>query len=110
MISGVAGKDAEGYEVRTRLLVDGKYVPVTINGVEATGLLDATKSVLTKHAKPEFLPFVRIEPPTSAENHVKFKAAIRPDDSGTEQPEHQVRDEFGNGRARAVLRGLPPLR
>jgi hypothetical protein len=154
VISGVAGNDAEGYEVRTRLLVDGKYMPVTINGVEATGLLDAatiktlletgqsniadftvnekvflraaesinrtlhtgginkndrarvmaalllalvdsstlnvdedlpvliddinsrTKSVLTKHAKPEFLPFVRIEPPTSAENHVKFKAAI----------------------------------
>src|SRR4051812_29941513 len=40
LISGVAGNDSTGYEVRTRLLVQGRYVPVTINGREATGLLD----------------------------------------------------------------------
>lgn len=39
LITGVAGNDNTGFEVRTRLLVDGSYVPVTINGREATGLL-----------------------------------------------------------------------
>jgi type I restriction enzyme M protein len=154
VISGVAGNDSTGYEVRTRLLVGGEYKPVTINGCEATGLLDPktieillssgnpdiadlvidetvfltaaesinralhigginkndrakvmaalllsmldnndpdvesdllvliddintrTKSVLRKHGKVEFHPFVKIETPTSHENHVKFKAAI----------------------------------
>lgn len=41
LISGVAGNDASGYEVRTRILIGDKYVPVTINGSEATGFLDA---------------------------------------------------------------------
>lgn len=154
LITGVAGNEATGYEVRTRLKVKGVYQPVTINGVEATGLLDAktvrqliesgnpniadftvnegvflksaeninrtlhtgginkndrarvmaalllslldatpvdvdndlpvliedinsrTKAVLRKHGKLEFFPFVRIEPPTSSENHVKYKAAV----------------------------------
>jgi hypothetical protein len=154
LISGVAGNDTTGYEVRTKMLVSGQYKPVTINGVEATGLLDAkaidillstgspdiadltidevvflrdaerinralhmgginkndrarvmaalllalleksgpdvdsdllvliddintrTKSALRKHGKVEFHPFVKIEPPTSHENHVKFKAAL----------------------------------
>jgi type I restriction enzyme M protein len=154
LISGVAGNDSTGYEVRTKLLVAGEYKSVTINGREATGLLDPktidlllttgnpdiadlvidesiflnaaesinralhigginkndrakvmaalllamleksdpdvesdllvliddintrTKSVLRKHGKVEFHPFVKIEPPTSYENHVKFKAAL----------------------------------
>ncbi len=40
IISGVAGNEGTGYEIRTRLLVNGSYRPVTINGAEATGLLD----------------------------------------------------------------------
>lgn len=154
LISGVAGNDTTGYEVRTKMLVAGEYKPVTINDVEATGLLDPkavdillstgspniaeltidesvflrsaenvnralhmgginkndrarvmaallltlleksdpdvdsdllvliddintrTKSALRKHGKVEFHPFVKIEPPTSHENHVKFKAAL----------------------------------
>ncbi|WP_080419366.1 class I SAM-dependent DNA methyltransferase [Burkholderia ubonensis] len=154
LISGVAGNDSSGYEVRTKLLVKGRYETVTINGVEATGLLDPktvnlllstnnpeiadyqvnealflkaaeqinatlhngginkndrsrvmaalllalvgsssldldgdltvligdinnrTENVLKKHGKKEFHPFVRIEPPTNAENHVKYKNAI----------------------------------
>ncbi|MBL7486450.1 hypothetical protein, partial [Escherichia coli] len=40
LISGVAGNDESGYEVRTKMLVRGRYESVTINGVEATGLLD----------------------------------------------------------------------
>jgi hypothetical protein len=40
LITGVAGNDSTGYEVRTRLLVGNAYEPVTINGREATGLLD----------------------------------------------------------------------
>jgi type I restriction enzyme M protein len=154
LISGVAGNDATGYEVRTRLLVNNKYVPVIINGQEATGLLDPTsvetllstgkpeiadltideliflkaaerinrtlhvgginkndrarvmaalllaiveepgpnvesdllvliddinartRAVLRKHGKLEFHPFMQIQPPSSAENHVKYRAAI----------------------------------
>jgi type I restriction enzyme M protein len=154
LITGVAGNDSTLYEVRTRLLVNGEYKPVTINGKEATGLLDPktvavllssgnpdipelvidegvflraaeqinralhfgginkndrarvmaalllsmlersdpdvnsdlllliedinsrTKIALRKHGKLEFHPFVKIEPPTSLENHVKYKAAI----------------------------------
>jgi hypothetical protein len=153
LISGVAGNDSTGYEVRTHLLVRGRYERVTINGSEATGLLDKkavqllldtgnpdiadlvidetlfikeaeqinrtlhvgginkndrarvmaalllallegtpdmesdlpvlisdintrTDAVLRKHGKREFSPFVRIEPPTNPENHVKFKTAI----------------------------------
>ena len=154
LISGVAGNDATGYEVRTRLLVNGKYEPVTINSREATSLLDRktvqalvasgnpniadlvidetvflraaesvnktlhlgsinkndrarvmaalllalldgsgpdveaelpvligdinsrTGDILRKHWKKEFHPFVKIEPPTNPENHVKYKAAL----------------------------------
>lgn len=35
-----------------------------------------THDLLKRHGKVEFHPFVRIEPPTNAENHVKFKAAL----------------------------------
>ncbi len=154
LISGVAGNDATGYEVRTHLLVKGKYRPVIINGTEATGLLDPktaeillasgnpiiadlaidellflrtaerinrtlhigginkndrakimaalllaiveepgpqveselpvliddintrTKAVLRKHGKLEFHPFILIQPPSNAENHVKYRSAI----------------------------------
>lgn len=154
LISGVAGNDSTGYEIRTKLLVGSRYKLVTINGVEATGFLDRktieallesgkpaiadlvidevtflkaaerinrilhdgginkndrakvmaalllallhdtvpsvdsdlpvliedinsrTKSVLNKHGKRDFQPFVHIQPPTNAENHVKYKAAI----------------------------------
>lgn len=40
MITGVAGNDYTGYEIRTRLLVQGAYEPVEINGCEATGFID----------------------------------------------------------------------
>ena len=153
LITGVAGNDTTGYEVRTSLRVGDKYVPVEINGHPVTGFLDPasvakllesgspdltdqpinetvflraaerinkslhigginkndrarvmaalllalirnppdldsdlpvliddinarTKSVLRQHGKEEFHPFVTIVPPTNAENHVKFKAAI----------------------------------
>ena len=154
LITGVAGNNETGYEVRTRLLVKGKYHPVIINGTEATGFFDPktamtlvgsgnpviadlaidelvflrsaerinrtlhigginkndrarvmaalllaileepgpnvesellvliddinarTKAVLRKSAKPEFHPFVVIQPPSNAENHVKYRAAI----------------------------------
>jgi type I restriction enzyme M protein len=154
LITGVAGNDSTGYEVRTRLLVGSRYEPVTINGREATGLLDPqvvqqlldsgdpaiadvpineelflksaerinrtlhmgginkndrarvmaalllslledpgpsveselavligdinnrTRSVLDKHGKVEFHPFVVITPPTNSDNHVKFRKAI----------------------------------
>jgi type I restriction enzyme M protein len=154
LISGVAGNDTSGYEVRTRLFVKGKYLPVIINGKEATGLLDPktaellltsgnpiiadltidellflkaaeainrtlhigginkndrarvmaalllailekpgpsveaelpvliddintrTKAVLRKNGKLEFHPFIVIQPPSNAENHLKYRAAI----------------------------------
>ncbi len=40
LITGIAGNDYTGYEIRTRLLVAGRYEPVEINGCEATGFLD----------------------------------------------------------------------
>jgi type I restriction enzyme M protein len=40
LITGVAGNDATGYEVRTRMLDRGRYREVTINGRAATGLPD----------------------------------------------------------------------
>lgn len=154
LITGIAGNDTTGYEVRTLLKVKNKYQPVKINDVVATGLLDVatvqrlldsgnpnladfvvneklflktaervnrtlhqgginkndraqvmaalllallegtpvnvdgdllvlisdintrTQSILGKHGKKEFQPFVKIEPPTSDENHVKYKTAI----------------------------------
>jgi len=154
LITGVAGNDTTGYEVRTLLLVKGKYEPVVINGAEATGFPDPktvetllktgqpiiadfavdesvfikaaerinrtlhvgginkndrarvmaalllailenpgpnvesellvliddintrTKAVLRKSSKPEFHPFVVIQPPSNAENHVKYRTAI----------------------------------
>jgi type I restriction enzyme M protein len=153
-ITGVAGNDHTQYDVRTFMLVKGKYEPVTITGVEATGFLDPptiqklldsgkpnvadflvnesaflktaefinrtlhigginkndraqvmaalllallgdsdpdveadlplligdinnrTRLLLQKHGKKEFYPFVKIEPPSSDENHVKYKTAI----------------------------------
>ncbi|MGH2493799.1 MAG: N-6 DNA methylase [Ktedonobacteraceae bacterium] len=38
-ITGVAGNDLDSFLMRTRMLVGGKFVPVTINNVEITGLL-----------------------------------------------------------------------
>lgn len=154
LITGVAGSDASGYEIRTRLLTNGEYKPVTINGREATGFLDPetverllssgnpdladvpinelafmkaaerinkilhlgginknerarvmaalllsivedpslnvdgdllvligdintrTERVLRRQGKPEFFPFVKIEPPTSVDNHVKYRGAV----------------------------------
>lgn len=154
LISGVAGNDTTGYEVRSFLLVGNDYKPVTINGSPATGLLDRASvrtlldtgspniadlvidetvflkaaeginktlhngginkndrarvmaalllslvegtgpaveselpiiiadintrsdALLRKHGKREFFPFVRIEPPTNTENHVKYRAAL----------------------------------
>jgi type I restriction enzyme M protein len=154
LISGVAGNDTTGYEVRSFLLVGKNYKPVTINGSPATGLLDResvrtlldtgdpniadlvidettflkaaeginktlhngginkndrarvmaalllslvegtgpaveselpiiiadinarSEALLRKHGKREFFPFVKIEPPTNTENHVKYRAAL----------------------------------
>ncbi len=154
LISGVAGNDTTGYEIRTRLLFDGGYRPVVINGHEATGLLDGstvetllrtgnpviadlavneevflkaaeqinrilhmgginknerarvmaalllslleepgpnvdsdlpvligdinnrTQVSLRRHGKEQFYEHVKITPPTSIENHMKFRTAI----------------------------------
>ena len=38
-ISGVAGNDIDSFLVRTRFFDGAQFVPVTLNGVEATGLL-----------------------------------------------------------------------
>lgn len=39
LASGVAGNEASGYLIKTKIRIDGKWIPVTINGQEATGLL-----------------------------------------------------------------------
>ena len=39
LISGVAGNEASGYLVDTRIRIGGKWRPVTINGKEASGFL-----------------------------------------------------------------------
>ena len=39
LATGVAGNDEEGYTVKTFLWVGATWLPVTINGAEATGLL-----------------------------------------------------------------------
>jgi hypothetical protein len=39
LASGVAGNEAAGYLIKTKIRLDGKWIPVTINGQEATGLL-----------------------------------------------------------------------
>lgn len=58
LISGVAGNDDAGYEVRTKLLVNGHYEPVTINGIEATGLLDrATVETLLNSGDPDIADY-----------------------------------------------------
>lgn len=41
-ISGVAGNDIDLFLVRTKYFNGAKFVPVTLNGVEATGLLSQT--------------------------------------------------------------------
>lgn len=59
IISGVAGNDTTGYEVRTRLLVGDEYKPVTINGSEATGLPDPkTVAHLIDSGDPDIADFV----------------------------------------------------
>lgn len=58
LISGVAGNDGAGYEVRSKLLVRGRFEPVTINGVEATGLLDPqTVAVLLETGSPDIADY-----------------------------------------------------
>ena len=37
--TGVAGNEDSGYFVKNRILIDGRWLPVTINGQESTGLL-----------------------------------------------------------------------
>lgn len=154
LITGVAGNEGTGFEVRTHLLVGRAYRPVIINGTEATGFLDPktvegllqtgdpviadlaideliflkaaerinrilhigginkndrarvmaalllgileepgpsveselpvliddintrTRAVLRKAGKQEFHPFVVIQPPSNAENHVKYRTAV----------------------------------
>ena len=39
LASGVAGTEELGYLIKTKIRIDGKWYPVTINGQEATGLL-----------------------------------------------------------------------
>ena len=54
LITGIAGTDHTGYEVRTRLWVKDRYEPVTINGQEATGLLDPqTADMLVRTGNPD---------------------------------------------------------
>lgn len=58
LISGVAGNDENGYEIRTKMLVGGRYKSVTINGVEATGLLDPkTVETLLATGKPDIADY-----------------------------------------------------
>lgn len=54
LISGVAGNETSGYEIRTKLLVGDKYQEVTINSRAATGLLDpATVDILLETGCPD---------------------------------------------------------
>lgn len=63
LISGIAGNDSTGYEVRTRLLVDGEYKPVIINGREATGFLDPrTVETLVQSGNPSLADLPINEP------------------------------------------------
>ena len=39
LATGVAGSEEKGYLIRTRIWINGQWLPVTINGQEATGLL-----------------------------------------------------------------------
>ncbi len=39
IISGVAGNDVDGYLVKSKFLVDGKFLPILSNGKELTGLV-----------------------------------------------------------------------
>ncbi|WP_260397078.1 class I SAM-dependent DNA methyltransferase [Variovorax sp. KBW07] len=58
LISGVAGNDGAGYDVRSKLLVKGKFETVTINGIEATGLLDpATVDALLESGNPNIADY-----------------------------------------------------
>lgn len=153
LATGVAGNEATGYLIKTKIRIDGKWQTVTINGQEATGLLSPdsvkflienntsdihdyappqylflqaaerinshlhigginkndraktmaalllsvldeppnldtslpvligeinarSKAKLVENGKPDFFPFVKIIAPTSAKNHVKYKAAL----------------------------------
>jgi type I restriction enzyme M protein len=71
LITGVAGNDETGYEVRTHLFVKGKYLPVVINGTEATGFLDPkTVETLLKTGQPIIADF-------AVDESVFIKAAER---------------------------------
>jgi type I restriction enzyme M protein len=60
LASGVAGNEELGYLIRTKILLDGAWKTVTINGQEATGLLspDDVKTLLEKKTSDihEFAP------------------------------------------------------
>ncbi len=60
LASGVAGSEELGYLIRTKILLDGQWKPVTINGQEATGLLspDDVKTLLEQKTSDihEFAP------------------------------------------------------
>lgn len=53
-ISGVAGNDIDLFLVRTRYFNGTEFVPVTLNGVEATGLLSqSTLQVILRTGQPD---------------------------------------------------------
>lgn len=64
LASGVAGNEASGYLIQTKVRIDGKWQTVTINGQEATGLLspesakflvDNNTSDIHDYAPPQYL-------------------------------------------------------
>lgn len=64
LASGVAGNEAAGYLIKTKIRIDGKWIPVTINGQEATGLLspesvkfliENNTSDIRDYAPPQYL-------------------------------------------------------
>jgi predicted RNA methylase len=70
LASGVAGNEASGYLVETRVRIDGRWLPVTINGRLATGLLSpedvrtllrSGKSDIADYAPPHHLFLVAAE-------------------------------------------------
>ncbi len=44
-ISGVAGNSEDGFIIKTKMLVDGRYMPVKINDVEITSLLSRNECI-----------------------------------------------------------------
>lgn len=64
LASGVAGNEAAGYLIKTKIRLDGRWLPVTINGQEATGLLspesvkfliERNTSDIHDYAPPQYL-------------------------------------------------------